>query len=66
VLVLTSAKNKKLATLTFKSEPTNKALTLSDKLSRTLAKGSYYLTVKATDAAGNVQAKVAKAKLTVK
>lgn len=66
VLVLTTTANKKLATLTFKGEPTNKALTLSDKLTRTLAKGSYYLTVRATDAAGNVQAKVAKAKLTVK
>ena len=52
--------------MTFKSEPTNKALTLSEKLTRTLAKGTYYMTVKATDAAGNVQAKAATAKLTVK
>ena len=66
VLVLTSAKNKKLATLTFKSEPTNKALTLSDKLAKSLTKGSYYLTVNATDSAGNAQVKVARAKLTVK
>jgi hypothetical protein len=66
VLVLTSAKNKKLATRTFKSELTNKALTLSDRLAKTLTKGGYYLTVKATDAAGNVQVKVGKAKLTVK
>ena len=66
VLVLTNAKHKKLATVTFKNEPTNKALTLSEKLTRALAKGTYYMTVKATDAAGNVQTKVAAAKLTVK
>ena len=66
VLVLTNAKNKKLATVTFRNEPTNKALTLSDKLTRTLAKGTYHLTIKATDVAGNVQVKAATAKLTVK
>jgi hypothetical protein len=66
VLVLTGAKNKKLAALAFKSEPTNTVLTLSDKLTRSLAKGSYSITVMATDAAGNVQAKAGKAKLTVK
>ena len=63
---MTNAKNKKLATVTFKSEPTNKALILSVKLTRALGKGTYYLTVKATDVAGNVQVKAARAKLTVK
>ena len=64
--MLTNSKHKKLATVTFKNEPTNKALTLSEKLTRTLAKGTYYMTVKATDAAGNVQAKAATARLMVK
>ena len=66
MLVLTTTKNKKLVSRTYKGEPTNKVLILSDKLTRTLARGTYYITVKATDAAGNVQAKAAKAKLTVK
>ena len=36
VLALTNAKHKKLATVTFKNEPTNKALTLSEKLTGAL------------------------------
>ena len=53
--MLTNAKHKKLATLTLKGEPTNKALTLSEKLTRTLAKGRYSISVKATDVAANTR-----------
>jgi streptogramin lyase len=65
-VVLTTLGNQKLATLIVAGEPTNKTLTLSDKLTRTLARGTYYLCVTATDAAGNTQARAGKVKLTVK
>ena len=65
-LVLTTSRNVRLGTVIYKREPANRALTLSDRLTRTLARGTYYLCVTATDAAGNAQARVARAKLTVK
>jgi hypothetical protein len=65
-LVLTTIRGRKLATLIVGSEPTNKALTLSDRLTRTLARGSYCICVTATDAAGNVQGKVGRTRFAVK
>ena len=65
-VVLTTLGKRKLATLIVAGEPTNKTLTLSDRLTRTLARGTYYLCVTATDAAGNTQARAGKVKLTVK
>lgn len=47
-------------------EPTNRALSLACKLSRTLIKGRYLMSIRATDAAGNVQVAVGTARLTVR
>jgi 5-hydroxyisourate hydrolase-like protein (transthyretin family) len=66
VVMLTTAKDRRFATMTFAREPTNKPLTFFGRLSHTLPVGNYYVSVKATDTAGNVQATAAKAKLTIK
>jgi hypothetical protein len=64
-LTLTTKKGKKLWSLVKVGQPTNKALTISYKLKKTLKKGTYSIVCRSTDAAGNVQAKVAKAKLKI-
>ena len=65
VMVLRNAAGNTLARLSFAHEPTGRTLHLPAKLKRTLARGSYVVSVKATDAAGNVQAKAATARLKV-
>jgi hypothetical protein len=65
-LTLATMKGKKLWTLNSSSQLTNKSLTVSYKLKKTLKKGSYSIVCSSTDAAGNVQAKVTKAKLKFK
>ena len=65
-LTLTTKNGKKVGSLVKAAQPTNKALVISFKLKKTLKKGSYFIVCRATDAAGNAQAKAAKAKLKIK
>ena len=64
-LTLTTKKGAKLWSLVKTAQPTNKALVISYKLKKTLKKGSYFIVCRATDAAGNLQAKATKAKLKI-
>ena len=66
VVTLTTARDRRFASMTFAREPTNKALTFFGRLTHALPAGSYYVRVKATDAAGNIQAAAVKARLTIK
>ena len=64
-LTLTTKKGAKLWHLVKTAEPTNKALVISRKLKKALTKGTYFIVCRATDAAGNLQAKASKAKLKI-
>ena len=64
-LTVTSKKGKKLWSLAKAGQPTNKALTVSYKLKKSLKTGTYAIVCSSTDLAGNVQAKATKAKLKV-
>ena len=64
-LTLTSKKGKRLWSLVKPAQPTNKALTVSYKLKKTLKTGTYSIVCSSTDLAGNVQAKVTNAKLKI-
>jgi len=66
VLTLAGAGNTTLATRIFAGEPTNRALSLAWKLSRTLPRGRYSISARATDAAGNAQTAAGTAGLTVR
>ena len=66
VMKLVGAGNMTLITRTFARESANRVLTLAFKLSRKLVRGRYSLSATATDAAGNVQAAVGTARLTVR
>jgi hypothetical protein len=58
-------KGKTLWTMTKTGLPTNKALTVSCRLKKTLAKGAYYVVYGATDAVGNRQAKATTVRLRI-
>ena len=64
-LTLTTKKGSKLWSLVKTAEPTNKALVISRKLKKALARGTYFIVCRATDAAGNLQATATKAKLKI-
>ena len=64
-LTLTTLKGKKLASTTVSGVSLNKAAKLSWRLPKRLAKGTYRIVAKATDWAGNKQAKPATATLKV-
>jgi hypothetical protein len=64
-LTLTSKKGKRLWSLVKPAQPTNKALTVSYKLKKTLKTGTYSIVCSSTDLAGNVQSKATKAMLKI-
>ena len=64
-LTLTTRKGAKLWSLVKSGQPTNKALVISRKLKKALAKGTYFIVCRATDAAGNLQATASRAKLKI-
>jgi hypothetical protein len=64
-LTLTTKKGAKLWHLFKTAEPTNRALVISRKLKKALTRGTYFIVCRATDAAGNLQAKAVKAKLKI-
>ena len=65
-LTVTTMKGKKLASATASGVTLNKTVSVSCKLKKALAKGTYRIVGDATDWAGNKQAKVATATLKVK
>jgi hypothetical protein len=56
----------RLGRTTLAAVTVNRTRTLTVKLTKTLARGTYSVLTRATDAAGNLQAKAGRAKLTVK
>lgn len=65
VVLVVTRKGKRLWSLTCAGRPTDRALTVSYKLKRTLARGTYSIAYRATDAAGNRQAKATTVRLRV-
>ncbi len=62
---ITTRPGKLVASATRTAVTVNRTSVVRVKLPRALKKGTYYLTTRATDAAGNVQARAGKAQLTV-
>jgi len=65
VVVLRNAAGNTLARYAFAHQATGSTLTLPAKLKRTLSRGTYSVSVRATDAAGNVQTAAAGARLRI-
>jgi hypothetical protein len=66
VTTLTTASGARLGRTTLAGVTVNKTRTVKVRLTRTLKRGTYYVLTKATDKAGNRQAKAGKARLTIK
>ena len=64
-VTVATAKGKRMESFKVAKQATNKALTISHRLGKTLARGKYVIRVTSTDVAGNVQAKATSAKLTI-
>ncbi len=66
VTTISTASGHRLGRTTLAGATVNKTRTVKVKLTHALAKGTYYISTRATDKAGNVQAKAGKVKLRVK
>ena len=66
VTTISTASGHRLGRTTLAGATVNKTRTVKVKLTDALAKGTYYISTRATDKAGNVQAKAGKVKLRVK
>ena len=66
VTTISTRSGHRLGRATLAGATVNKTLTVSVKLTKTLKKGTYYIFTRATDKAGNLQAKAGKVKLRVK
>jgi len=66
VTTISTKSGHRLGRTTLAAATVNRARTVSVKLTKTLKKGTYYIFTRATDKAGNLQAKAGKVKLRVK